>query len=180
MSAAPPLSQGASALALQAALAATGSTASTQVGNPQDLRHGLRIGKLNILLRYADASALIERVPVSRLPNTPRWLLGMANLRGNITPVYSLARYLNIDTASDRPQMLLVVGTGTRAAAFQIDGTSELVNTVRCVRHDLEPRHRQMNKLGNFFAAAYQSGSTLWFDFAVFDWLDHVGKELLH
>jgi twitching motility protein PilI len=179
----PPLSLpgGTADLALKAALSAMGgAAASANLGNPAQLRHGLRVGKLNLLVGYADASALIERVPISRLPNTPHWFLGMANLRGNITPVYSIARYLHIENAADAAQMLLVVGTGSRAAAIQVDGTTELINTAQCARLDLQTRHRQMNKLGNFFAAAYQRKTELWFDFGVFDWLEHVGNELLH
>jgi twitching motility protein PilI len=168
-------------LALRAALAGTGAGGIVpELGRAEDLRHGLYIGKLCLLVGYAQASALVERQPISRLPNTPRWLLGMANVRGTITPVYDIARYLGIERRADRSQMLLLLGNGARSAALQVDGTTELVDVSKCRRHDLQAKHRQLNLLGPFFTAAYQKEGTMWFDFSVLDWLDYVGRSLLH
>lgn len=144
------------------------------------MRHGFRVGKLHLLVGYTDASALTERRTISRLPNTPAWFAGMTNLRGIITPVYDLARYLGLEHTPGQAQMLLTVARGGDPAALLIDGTSQLINTADLLRMPLEERHRRMSKLAPFFTSAVVDGRAMWFEFAAFDWLRHASEEFLH
>jgi chemotaxis signal transduction protein len=87
-------------------------------------RQGFRVGMLNLMIRYADGSELIELPPMHRLPNAPPWLPGMVNLHGMLVPVFDLARWLGIERPAAKP-MLLVLAHGADAAGIVIDGLPE-------------------------------------------------------
>ena len=89
------------------------------------VRQGFRVGTLNLMIRYADGSELTELPPVYRLPNAPRWVLGMANLHGALVAVFDLARYFGVERPAAVKPMLLVLGHGTDAAGVLIDGLPE-------------------------------------------------------
>jgi twitching motility protein PilI len=83
-------------------------------------RYGVVIGGQRLLLDGSGAVRVLEPGPLSRLPNTHDWFLGLANVRGNLVPVYDLARWQALPAANPG-RMLLVVGTDDLAAATLID-----------------------------------------------------------
>ena len=85
-------------------------------------RQGFRIGSLNFMVRYQDGSELTEMPQLFRLPNTPHWFCGIANLHGMLTPVFDLAGYVGIETDPAAKRMLLVLAHGADAAGIVIDG----------------------------------------------------------
>jgi twitching motility protein PilI len=85
-------------------------------------RQGLKIGKLHLMVGYEDGSELAEMPHVYRLPHTPGWFCGIANLHGRLIPVFDLGRYLGIPTDSQSRPMLLVLSHGPQAAGIVIDG----------------------------------------------------------
>lgn len=85
-------------------------------------RYGFRIGSTRFL---HDLSLGVELVDVQRcfeLPNAGEGFSGLVNLRGNLVPVFDLKPLLGEEAAAVDKQMLLVIGTGDRAAALVIDG----------------------------------------------------------
>jgi len=85
-------------------------------------RYGVVIGAQRLLLDGSGAVRVLEPGPMSRLPNTHDWFLGLANVRGNLIPVYDLARWQALP-AADSGRMLLVVGTDDLAAATLVDSS---------------------------------------------------------
>lgn len=71
-------------------------------------------------------------VPIAPLPNAPKMLLGLVNLRGSLLPVYQLHDHLSADPVANgastsaqknsRKKIVLVVGKGDRAVGLLIDG----------------------------------------------------------
>ena len=55
-----------------------------------NLYHGFRIGDLKFLLRPEVKVEVVETTPCCPVPNTPGWLSGMLNLRGEIFPVFDI------------------------------------------------------------------------------------------
>lgn len=86
-----------------------------------ELREGFRIGELRLMIRYRDGSELAELPPVYRLPGAPAWFAGMANLHGDLVPVFDLAALFGVAHGEGKP-MLLVLGHGEARAGVVIDG----------------------------------------------------------
>ena len=87
-----------------------------------ELRQGFRLGDLALMIRYEDGSSLTDLPATRRLPNSPAWFVGMANLNGTLIPVFDLAHYLGVDATAAVKPMLLVLGHGEDAAGIVIDG----------------------------------------------------------
>jgi chemotaxis signal transduction protein len=56
------------------------------------------------------------------LPNGPRYLIGLTNLRGNLTPVFDVHSWLGVDSNVTKIKSLFVIDRGEEAAGFFIDG----------------------------------------------------------
>lgn len=100
------------------------ASARASMDGPQ-ARQGFRVGALNLMIGYADGSELTDLPRVHRLPNSPHWLLGMANLHGALVPVFDLARYFGVERPAAAKPMLLVLGHGADAAGMLVDGLPE-------------------------------------------------------
>ena len=98
------------------------SSGTQAAADAQQVRQGFRIGELALMVRYEDGSELTEMPRVYRLPNTPAWLLGIANLHGLLVPVFDLAAWAGVEHAADAKRMLLVLSHGQDAAGVVIDG----------------------------------------------------------
>lgn len=88
-------------------------------------RQGFMIGTLNLMITYDAASQLIEPPAIFHLPNSPSWLLGMANLHGLIVPVFDLVEYFGCGQVKNAKKMVLVLGHAADAAGVLIDGLPE-------------------------------------------------------
>ena len=86
------------------------------------LRYGYQVGEVGLLHDPAAEVQLTESPKLFGLPNTRVWCRGLANLRGNLIPVYDLAALVGGPTPRRRNK-LMVVGTGANAAALVIDAT---------------------------------------------------------
>ena len=83
---------------------------------------------------YAVASATVAEVspalPVTVLPNAPEWLLGIANLRGEIISVVNLPRLLNINVSTLAPKSKFIIlssSVSEGGLAFTADKISEII-----------------------------------------------------
>lgn len=74
-------------------------------------RHGFWVGNIGLLLPYDITSEVSEGLPVCHLPNSPSWLAGMCNLRGNMAPIFdmNLLFNINLDKNTKRTQLFLKI-----------------------------------------------------------------------
>ncbi|QTD45414.1 chemotaxis protein CheW [Ottowia testudinis] len=102
-------------------------------------RQGFRIGGLCLMMGYQDGSQLTDIPELYYLPNAPTWFMGMANLNGNMVPVFDLADYLGLERSAravtnpdpaalagaPAKRMLLVLAHGPNATGVVIDAMPE-------------------------------------------------------
>ena len=69
---------------------AAGTGVSTDAANEAPLRYGFTVGKVALLMRSDCMSEVVKPPPIYPIPNTPPWLSGILNLRGNLVPVFDL------------------------------------------------------------------------------------------
>jgi twitching motility protein PilI len=125
-------------------------------------RQGYRIGALQLLTRFEDASELLTLPPLYRIPGAAREIVGIANLHGNIVPVFSLHERLQQKASADVKQMVLVLGHGDARAGVLIDGLP--------VRKKFSPdQAADIDQVADFLQdyawAAFQQEDGLWIDF---------------
>jgi chemotaxis signal transduction protein len=76
------------------------------------LAQGILCGSWALAFPFDWARQIADAFELSPIPKAPEWLLGSANIDGNILPVVDLARYLGSTPiqASARQQRLLIGG----------------------------------------------------------------------
>ena len=127
-----PEASSASVAALQASLSGHLASAFQTPALTGNQRQGFRIGSVGLMIGHEDGSELTEMPTLYDLPHAPAWFMGMANLHGNMVPVFDLASYLGIEKQPVQREvarrMLLVLGHGAEAAGVMIDGLPQRLN----------------------------------------------------
>lgn len=136
---------------LQARVSETGSTehGDAWVGL------GFNLGEQGFLVPQREIREVITMPAFSRVPNARPWLMGIANVRGNLLPLIDLRSLLD-DRKSDtsRASRFLVLNSDEIPAGFLVDGVTgyRRFSSVE-QRNDLvtqQPPHWQPYMLGSF------------------------------
>jgi twitching motility protein PilI len=125
-------------------------------------RQGYRIGDLRILAKFDATSELSVMPPIYRLPGAPEGVKGLANLHGNVVPVFELARWFNVTHDVKATQMLLVLGYGEDAVGVIIDGLPERKRFSPLDAVAVETGHP---RLARFAKAAFRDSTGIWMEF---------------
>lgn len=118
----------------------------------ESLRYGFVIGSLNFIYDIHTPCELLKAVCVYSVPNTPEWMLGLINLRGGLVPVFNLESYFDFKEEVDKHKLLLVLGKGEKAVAFQIKSYPQLLKNLT----KLEAIPKLIPKIEGYVQAAYQ------------------------
>jgi len=138
----------------------------TLARDEQRVRYGFRVSSLGLLIKLDTGSEVVEARAVAAMPNAPRWLAGVMNLRGNPVPVFDLGAALDLarDDESQKT-MVLVLDKGDAAAGLLIDGMPRVVPPGRAI--DLPAALPA--RLAPFAPNAIATSDGVWLEF------DHVG-----
>ncbi len=93
--------------------------------DPRDappLRYGYRVGGFHLLVPLDMSSEVLVSPTRYRVPLGPDWLLGVINQRGNIVPVFDLARVCGERTRRAEVHTVLALARGERLLGVAIDG----------------------------------------------------------
>ena len=134
------------------------------VGHKDDLieRQGYRVGDLRILAKFDASSELAVMPTIYRLPGAPDGVKGLANLHGNVVPVFELARWFNVVHDPKATPMLLVLGYGSAAIGVVIDG---LPVRKRFAPADEVPVDMGNSRMARFAHSAYRDAEGVWMEF---------------
>jgi purine-binding chemotaxis protein CheW len=80
-------------------------------------------------LPAAQITEIVRPLDFTPLPNSPAWLHGIANLRGEIISVLNLSKICGRRGAADSPKSRFIVlkARGATAVAFPVDRLSEII-----------------------------------------------------
>jgi chemotaxis signal transduction protein len=98
------------------------------------LAQGIVCGSWALALSFDWARQIVEHYEISAVPKAPSWLIGAANIEGNVLPVVDLATYFSPTMASYsvQRQRLLVGGLTAQssddAMALVFDGLPQQLN----------------------------------------------------
>lgn len=143
-----------------------GVTAGIATAERQRARYGFRVGGIGLLVSQDTVSEVLEQAPVYPLPNTPPWLLGLVNLRGNLAPVFDVKQFLELeDGAVQEKRRLLILDQGDKAVGVLIDGLPQTA----IASHALSRLPPLPAALQAHVAKAYVQDDLVWLEF------DHQG-----
>lgn len=140
------------------------------VGRARNLRYGYALGSFRILIGKQVPCEVVPETAIYPLPNTPQWVLGMINLRGNLVPIFDLRKRLLPEAANSGERRLLILDRGTRAAGIFIDGLPQALEI-----NDADPAQLAEIPAGlpvtlrDNLRGAYSCAGTTWLE------IDHRG-----
>src|ERR1700744_1097020 len=132
---------------------------STEAASTGATRHFLtfRLDDRLYALPAGDVAEVIRIPAVARMPQSPKALLGLANLRGAILPVASGRSLLGQKGAEDAFHGRAIVMNGTAPVALTVDAVTELV---ALAQDDIETREAELAALpGEVLTGAFQRGN---------------------
>ena len=106
-------------------------------------------------VEVARAREILDLVPVTKVPQTPDYLLGVINLRGQVVPVVDLRIKLGLPKAMEtRDSCIIVMEVQVDGEVLTVGGLADSVREVLELRDDLiEPAPRLGLRLKTEFIA---------------------------
>src|SRR5580700_5796974 len=97
-------------------------------GQSDDRRYlTFRSEKRRYALPATQVSEVIRVTALARVPQAPKSLLGLANLRGAVMPVASIRGLLGLAEAATTPTSRLIVLDSATPVALEVDAVAALV-----------------------------------------------------
>lgn len=90
---------------------------------------GFKIGTAMFGVDILMVQEIIRSAPVTSVPNSPEFVEGVINLRGNILPVVDLRKRLNlfVDEFDQDKNWILILDIGGRITGFIVDMVTEVM-----------------------------------------------------
>jgi len=129
----------------------------------EERRYGFNVGSVNLLIGRGTPSEIPERADVYPLPGVPAWFHGLLNLRGNLVPVFDVARLLAHRGEVVGRERVLILDRGEAGAGILIEGFPRAVGRLRA----LPQRPPLPRVLQEFAPDAFADGEGVWLE------LDH-------
>ncbi|MFT5083511.1 MAG: hypothetical protein ACI9Y1_001556 [Lentisphaeria bacterium] len=124
----------------------------------KDRRYGFCIGGLNFLVPKGTYCELLLDIRTATLPNSPKIVAGLSNLRGNIVMVYNIHSLLNLPHPKNK--FSLLIGQPKNGAILIIDAKPSLIDVTE-LRNE-NPLIPEDNFLFESIKSSYAVGSVSW------------------
>jgi twitching motility protein PilI len=139
-------------------------------------RQGYRIGQVQLLSKFEDASELLELPRLFRVPGAPREIVGIANLHGNVVPIFSLHERLQQANNVGQKKMVLVLGHGDSKAGVLIDGLP--LRKKFASEQAIDVTSAPLN-LQDYAWAAWRADDGVWIEFDYARLLNEISVDVL-
>lgn len=149
--------------------------ASATADSKTETRHGVRMGKLGLLLPINSIGELLDKQSYCSLPNTAHTLLGVISLRGQIIPVFDMYQILDFQKPDTAITRLLIITVQQLAVAIEVfDLPEKVVLTKEDKTHALPPLPEPIR---NCVSACYNK-EQLWVDWDVLSFFEIQGQQI--
>lgn len=133
-----------------------------QVRERAVVRYGYRIADVGLLVGERIGCEVISLPTLARIPTLPTSLLGVANLRGGLVPVFDLRALLELPgNAAGADRFGLIFDRGEQAVGILVAEYPQPLERLEPLPHPppLPAAAR------DFVATAYRQGESLWLEF---------------
>lgn len=125
-------------------------------------RYGYKISNMNFLVPEETVSEILQDQNICMLPNSPAWIEGLINIRGNIIPVINMDKYLK-NFNKEKLTTILVLGKSADTSAIAILISDLPVslehNDSKTTTHDYP------ETLHDFISDGFSQNDTDWIEF---------------
>lgn len=125
---------------------------------------GFRVGDQHLLLELEDVQEVLPSPNYTRVPGTKNWVNGLANIRGNLIPIFDLKSYFGGQhTANFGRSRILVMERGGVFAGLLVDevfGQKVFLEDQQVDQYEIDS-----TALGGFVRRAYRQDDKLWMVF---------------
>ena len=139
----------------------------------RDVRYGFRIGSIGFLIPEKENAEILEQTHPCAMPNTPPWLKGVINVRGNLVPIFDLCQLLGLED-EQQSEKLLILGEGNKAVGLYIDALPMIVEKLEKV----ESMPPVPELLANYMHGFYMHNKDIWLDISFEDLFLELGERL--
>lgn len=127
---------------------------------PQILqRYGFKVGSIGCIFESNVEVEVVVNLSICAIPHTVKWMVGVVNLRGNLTPVYDFK--LLFSNQETKSKFFLVLGKGKRSVAILIDEPP--VNTGDIVK--VSDNNDCPISLVNHIISTFEGVDRFWYEF---------------
>ena len=139
-------------------------------------RHCFTVGEVGLLLPEDTVSEVFDELPHSRIPNAPKALESMANVRGDMVPVFNLHQLLELEENESADYKILVVGQKEMAIGLRVDNLPRRVSLTQ--EYKLKSELTLPNKLTPFARECYQYKNQLWVDWDIYGFFSAISHSM--
>lgn len=127
---------------------------------------GFRVGERRLLVSFEEVVEIIPLPPTTQVPGSAHWMLGVANVRGNLLPVVDLKQFMDGERTvlHEATRVLVVRQVGGNVAVLidELFGQRSFDS-----RHEADPSELAQGRFNGFINQAYRVGDTTWGVFAM-------------
>lgn len=125
-------------------------------------RLAFRVGPIGLLCASDAGREVALPPPVTRLPNLPAWMRGLANVRGTLIPVVDLAPAFGVEHETALTGYLLVMNAGDEALGLLVDGLPAIARFGTEEKMRGVPPHPE--RLSGHVSCGYEREGVVWLD----------------
>jgi len=127
---------------------------------------GYRIGQRRLASGFDEVIEILPLPPVTPVPGSQPWMLGVANIRGNLLPTVDLKQFLEGErTVLHEGQRVLIVrqpGGDVAVTIDQLYGQRSFLEEQAIAADDLPGDPLAEGRYGHFIDRAYRQGAHAW------------------
>lgn len=138
-----------------------GNDRDPSAGEHTAVRYGYTVGDIGLLVGERAGCEVISVPKIVRIPATPGWLLGVANLRGSLVPLFDLKSLFEIARPADEERFALIFDRGDQAVGILVTDYPKPLVGLEAVGQ-LPPLPATAR---DFVGAAWRHGRSVWLEF---------------
>ncbi len=137
--------------------------------------HGFKVSNLGLLLPAETVSELFQDLAYCRLPNTPDALVGMANVRGDIVPLFDLNELFGMPAGGKHHWRFLIVrNEDEETVGIRVEGLPTRLTL--SARNKLKTLPPLPEPLRPYVRACYQLDD-IWVEWDIFGCFSQLSKQ---
>jgi chemotaxis signal transduction protein len=146
-----------------------------QVRERTEIRYGYRVSDIGLLVGKHVGCEVISLPTLARIPTLPAWVLGVANLRGSLVPMFDLQALLEVPTSAECANRFgLIFDRGEQAVGIFVAEYPQPLERLVPLPHP-PPMPAPARE---FVATAYRHDDSLWLEFDHRRFFDSVAQRL--
>lgn len=125
-------------------------------------RYGYKVSEMNFLVPEMVVSEVIQEPNIFNLPNSPYWIEGLVNIRGNIVPVMNIGKFLK-QASAEKVSKILVINSANDEPAIAV--IIEDLPTSLEINDTKTSASKYPNELQSFVSDGFKQNNEEWVEF---------------